>query len=70
MYKRLRKGELILKEYDEVSYKQLEDGIIERVPHSEEVLSGYHFLPHHGVICEEKETTNSGLFLMDRPRMG
>ena len=29
LYKRLRKGELILKEYDEIFRKQLEDGIIE-----------------------------------------
>ena len=57
LYKRLMKGESILKEYDEVFRKQLEDGIIERVPHSEEGLSGRHFLPHHGVIREDKETT-------------
>ena len=57
LYKRLRKGELILKEYDEIFRKQLEDGIIERVPPSEESLSGCHFLSHHGVIREDKETT-------------
>ena len=57
LYKRLLKGELILKEYDDVFRKQLEDGIIERVPHSEEGLSGHHFLPHHGVIREDKEIT-------------
>ena len=57
LYKRLMKGESILKEYDEVFRKQLEDGIIERVPHSEEGLSSRHFLPHHGVIREDKETT-------------
>ena len=56
MYKRLKKGESILKEYDEVFCKQLEDGIIESVPYSEG-LSGCHFLPHHGIIREDKETT-------------
>ena len=55
---------LVLKEYDEVSYKQLEDGIIVRVLHSKEGLSGCHFLPHHGVIREEKETTKL-IFVFD-----
>ena len=51
------KSESILKEYDGIFHKHLDDGIIERVPHSEEGLSGCHFLPHHGVICEDKVTT-------------
>ena len=57
MHKRLTKHELHLKEYDGVFQKQLNDGIIERVPQSEEGLRGCHFLPHHGVIREDKETT-------------
>ena len=57
LYKRLTKSELLLKEYDEVFRRQLDDGIIERVPQNEEGLSGCHFLPHHGVIREDKETT-------------
>ena len=35
----------------------MDDGIIERVPQNEEGFKGCHFLPHHGVICEDKETT-------------
>ena len=57
LYKRLSKKEPILREYDEIICKQLADGIIERVPHSEEKLSDCHFLPHHGVVREDKETT-------------
>lgn len=56
LYKRLTRCELILKEYDGVFQKQFDDGIIERVPQSKEGLRG-HFLPHHGVIREDKETT-------------
>ena len=37
--------------------KQLNDGIIEQVPQNQEKLNGCHFLPHHGVIREDKETT-------------
>ena len=54
LYRRLRKDALVLKQYDEIFHKQLKDGIIERVPHSEEGLSDCHFLPHHGVIREDK----------------
>ena len=36
---------------------QLEEGIIERVPSSELDSKWCHFLPHHGVIREDKDTT-------------
>ena len=35
----------------------MDDGVIQRVPQNEEDLNGCHFLPHHGVICKDKETT-------------
>jgi len=53
----LSKSEPILREYDGIICQQLADGIVERVPHCEENLSGCHFLPHHGMVREDKETT-------------
>ena len=44
-------------EYDATFQKQLQQGIIERVPKEEEGSDSCYFLPHHGVICEDKETT-------------
>ena len=55
LFKRLSKNGSILSEYDKSICRQLDDGIIERVPLNEESLSGGHFLPHHGVMCQDKE---------------
>ena len=44
-------------EYDAVFQKQLQQGIIERVPEEEEGFDNCYFLPHHGVVREDKETT-------------
>ena len=57
LYKRLSKNKPILKEYDGIICKKLADGIVERVPHCEGSLSDCHFLPYHGVVHEDKETT-------------
>lgn len=40
MYKRLTKSELILKDYDGIFQKQMDDGIIERVLMGEEGFKG------------------------------
>jgi len=57
LYKRLSRKGSILNEYNDVTCKQKADGIIERVPQGEENIGGCHFLPHHGVIRQDKETT-------------
>ena len=54
---KLIKNKPILIEYDGVFNKQLEDGIIELVPEGQKSLDVDHFLPHHGVVREDKETT-------------
>ena len=54
---RLKKDEKLLQEYDSIFKAQLEAGIIELVPNDEEDFEGAHFLPHHGVLREDRETT-------------
>ena len=54
---RLRKDECLLKEYECTFQQQMESGIIEPVPKSQERDKGCYFLPHHGVIRQDKETT-------------
>ena len=57
MKARLKKDENILQEYDSIFKAQLEAGIIELVPKDEEDFEGAHFLPHHGGLREDGETT-------------
>ena len=54
---RMKKDECLLKEYECIFQQQLESGIIERVPKSQEKDKGCYFLPHHGVIRQDKQTT-------------
>lgn len=53
---KLRKDEPLLQQYDATFKAQLQDGIIERAP-SMQNQSGCHFLPHHGVVKTNRETT-------------
>ena len=57
MKARLKKDEKLLQEYDSIFKAKLEAGIIELVPKEEEDFEGAHFLPHHGVLREDRETT-------------
>ena len=54
---RLKKDKSLLQEYDAVFQIQLSDGIIERVPAHEEKSKPRYFIPHHGVVRADKETT-------------
>ena len=54
---RLKKDEKLFQEYDSIFRAQLEARIIERVPETEEKLEGTHFLPHHGVLRDDRQTT-------------
>jgi len=54
---RLQKKPSLFKEYDDTFKTQLASGIIEPVPLSELEATPSHFLPHHGVIREDRDTT-------------
>ena len=54
---RLKKDESLLQEHNAVFQKQLPDGIIERVPAHEEKSKPRYFIPHHGLVRSDKETT-------------
>jgi len=54
---RLQKEPSLLKEYDNIFKTQLESGIIKPVSPVELDVKPSHFLPHHGVIREDRDTT-------------
>ena len=58
MLSRLRKQSELLKEYDEIVRDQTKKGILEDVdPNAPTVVSKTHYLPHHPVIRDDKDTT-------------
>lgn len=57
LVKRLKQDPAILSEYDSTIKKQMQQGIVERVGPSEEEPKGVHYLPHHAVVRQDKETT-------------
>ena len=54
---RLKKDDALLQEYNLVFQKQLTDGIIEIVPAQGNKRGNQYFIPHHGVVRWDKETT-------------
>ena len=54
---RLQKEPTMFNEYDDTFKTQLASGIIEPVPLAELEAAPSHFLPHHGVIREDRDTT-------------
>ena len=51
----------LLEEYDQIIQKQIQDGIIERVPDKEIENTDketVHYLPYHGIVQRDHETTN------------
>ena len=54
---RLRHNNTLLNQYDEIFKQQMESRIIEPVPESQLNVKPVHFLPHHGVVREDKDTT-------------
>ena len=44
-------------EYNNIFKMQLENGIIEQVPRSKWNSRQCHFLPQHGIVREDKDTT-------------
>ena len=57
---RLQRREALWAEYDKIFQTQLQTGIIEPVPQSEWNSRGVHFLSHHGVVPEDKDTFFDG----------
>ena len=57
LIKRLQQDPAILQEYDSIIKDQLCQGIMEMVEHSEECPDENHYLPHHAVVWQDKETT-------------
>ncbi len=58
LLRRLRQSPAILQEYDAVIRKQVELGIVQQVPDSDfGIVGSVHYLPHHAVVKQEKETT-------------
>ena len=57
LVRRLKQTPVILREYDAILHEQLDKGIIERVEDSDETPGMIHYLPHHAVIRQDKETT-------------
>ena len=56
VHSRLKARPQLLKDYDDIFQTQIEEGIIERVPDAE-LDTKHHFMSHHCVIREDKDTT-------------
>ncbi len=57
LLKRLQQNQKVLQEYHSIIQDQLEQGIVEEVKDSEVAPRTTHYLPHHAVIRQDKETT-------------
>ena len=57
LHTRLKTDRELLKQYDNVIKEQVESGIIEQVLENSASDESVYFLPHHGVIREDKTTT-------------
>ena len=54
---RLRHDPTLLKEFNAIIEEQIKQGIVERVPVEEENNSATHYIPHHGVVRNDRDTT-------------
>ena len=57
LHSRLKKNKELLRDNDNVIKDQVSSGIIEAVPENDDNQAPSHFLPHHGVIRTDRETT-------------
>ena len=57
LHSRLKKNKELLRDYDNVIKDQVKSDIIEAVPENDDDQAATHFLPHHGVIRSDRETT-------------
>ena len=54
---RLQRNESLIQGYQSTIRKQLNSGIIEVIPESEETIQNRFTLPHHEVVRQDKDTT-------------
>ena len=57
LHSRLKKTKELLRDYDNVIKDQVKSSIIEAVPENDDDQATTHFLPRHGVIRSDRETT-------------
>lgn len=57
LLQRLKQNPAILREYNAIIQDQLDKGVVERVDQSDTTPRKIHYLPHHAVIRQDKETT-------------
>ena len=57
LMRRLKQNPAILREYNAIIQDQLSKGVVEKVDRSHDVTGKIHYLPHHAVIRQDKETT-------------
>ena len=58
LVKRLRQDRDLFRLYNQVICEQIEQGIVEVVPHPDESMGDrVHYLPHHAVVKHDKDTT-------------
>ncbi|XP_028400806.1 uncharacterized protein LOC114523939 [Dendronephthya gigantea] len=54
---RLKKDPNLFREYNAIIEEQIKEGIVEQVPENEKEIDNAHFIPHHGVIRNDRDTT-------------
>ena len=59
LHRCLKKDKELLQEYDKIIQQQVVSGIIEPVSEEQDTDEGTYYLPHHGVVRQDKETTKS-----------
>ena len=57
LYSRLKKDESLLREYNNTIRQQIESEIFEECEENQDPEDCSHFLPHHGVIKQGRQTT-------------
>ena len=57
LLRKLRQTPYLLKEYDSIIRDQVEKGIVEKVSPSSTTTDRVHYLPHHGVVRQDKTTS-------------
>lgn len=57
LHSRLKKDEPLLREYDQTIQQQIDSGIIEECEEIQHPEDRSHFLPHYGVIKQDRQTT-------------
>lgn len=57
LHSRLKKDHVLMEEYNNIIKQQIDSGIIEAVPDEDDTNEGSYYLPHHGVVRKDKQTT-------------